>query len=219
MAAGYLPVTVGEVPTSSAPSMLILKPNTYYKTRDGRKAFVGFRHPSNGWVGYIETEPYSHTWLDNGRWCSTKEEFCRDLISEWTDAPAVGSYAWANSLPVGSKVRWKDWPTEWHVTRTENGWARSHEILAVPGQYSEPPSGWLLYTEPKLRPWKSEEVPLGAWMRIKDTYNAHVGLIISANATRINRGSLDSPEFDHALNHYEHSTDGGKTWKPCGVME
>ena len=251
--------------------MLTLKPNTYYKTRDGRKAFVGFRHPSNGWVGYIETEPYSHTWLDNGRWCSTKEEFCRDLIAEWTDAPeigsnewaialpagtkirwkdwpvgtwtarsggglwctngttlripgdptlgvngwslyvespAVGSSAWANSLPVGSKVRFKEWSEDWHVTKTANGWTRSHEILAVPGQYIGTPSGWLLYTEPKLRPWKPEEVPLGAHMRCK--VREHRFLLTETWDNLIRKTWLDE---------YEHSTDGGKTWKPCGVEE
>lgn len=192
-----------------------LEAGKWYKTRDGRKAFVGFQNPfSKVWVGYIEGEPLQRVWSPDGKW-NSPNEYCLDLISEWIDAPAVGSSAWANSLPVGSKVRFKEWAKDWHVTRTADGWTRSTEIIAFPGQYSESPSGWLLYTEPKLRPWKPEEVPVGAWMREKN--GGLPSLIVAVTGRTLHRGHGDSIQFDYALNHYEHSTDNGVTWKPCGI--
>jgi hypothetical protein len=60
-----------------------------------------------------------------------------------------------------------------------------------------------------LRPWTADEVPLGAQVRKKSdpTYRWVMG----------NTGSHDD-RLKLAENH-EHSTDGGKTWKECGVME
>lgn len=141
------------------------KPNTYYKTRDGRKAFVGFRIPgmnrSCPWVGRIDACVY--TWVENGSY-RLDSESPEDLIAEWS--------------------------------------------------------------EPKLRPWRPEEVPVGAWYRDKGSRN--VVMIIAytpkdafpirfVSWTNSDRISGDSPE--EALEAREHSTDGGKTWLPCGMME
>ena len=70
---------------------------------------------------------------------------------------------------------------------------------------------------PVLRPWTADEVPLGAWMRhsgqgwkaiiIDVTFDQQIGI----------HGSYFSPQFVFA--YCEHSLDGGKTWKPCGVEE
>jgi hypothetical protein len=61
----------------------------------------------------------------------------------------------------------------------------------------------------KLRPWTADEVPLGAWMRKKQDLTCRWLLSMTANdAVR-----KDMSECS------EHSTDGGKTWHPCGVME
>jgi hypothetical protein len=62
-----------------------------------------------------------------------------------------------------------------------------------------------------LRPWTADEVPLGAWIRRKD-------------ALRDGRRVLISETYDESVRSTwrvtsEHSTDGGKTWLPCGVME
>jgi len=197
-----------------------LESGKWYRTRDGRRAFVGFynerRAQMDKWVGKIDGEADTYHWYPNGTsngWSGSP----LDLIAEWTDSPAVGSSAWANSLPVGSKVRFKEWDKEWYVIRTENGWARSHEILAVPGQYIDTPSGWLLYTEPKLRPWTPEEVPLGAWIREKQT--GFPSLIVGVMSTLLCRGLGDWINFKHLMEHYQHSTDNGATWKPCGVEE
>ena len=60
-----------------------------------------------------------------------------------------------------------------------------------------------------FRPWTADELPLGAQVRKKSdpTYRWVMG----------NTGSHDD-RLKLAENH-EHSTDGGKTWLPCGVIE
>lgn len=81
--------------------------------------------------------------------------------------------------------------------------------------------------EPKLRKWKPEEVPLGAWFRAKGDYRE--SLIIGRDlgcgmkivmtthgcepVLRDMRCSEIEPE------RFEHSSDGGATWLPCGVLE
>lgn len=61
----------------------------------------------------------------------------------------------------------------------------------------------------KLRPWTADEVPLGAWMRSKES-NEPRFLITH---------TMKEPFRTQWLSEYEHSLDGGKTWKPCGVEE
>ena len=60
-----------------------------------------------------------------------------------------------------------------------------------------------------LRPWTADEVPLGAWMRKKQAV-PHRWVVIETGDELWRQ--------DWCKNH-EHSTDGGKTWHPCGVME
>ena len=60
----------------------------------------------------------------------------------------------------------------------------------------------------KLRPWTADEVPLGAWMRFKNM-----------NVTRSMIVSVAALDMGIAFKTHEHSTDGGKTWLPCGVVE
>jgi hypothetical protein len=60
-----------------------------------------------------------------------------------------------------------------------------------------------------LRPWTADEVPLGAWMRVK--------LDPKYRWLVVNVGNDDLRRVFFLQN--EHSTDGGKTWLPCGVME
>ena len=62
---------------------------------------------------------------------------------------------------------------------------------------------------PALRPWTADEVPLGAWMRAKQDV-LHRWVLIDTG---------DGLWRQSWLEHNEHSTDGGKTWLPCGVME
>ncbi len=62
---------------------------------------------------------------------------------------------------------------------------------------------------PTFRPWTADEVPLGAWMRMKS--DRKYRFLISNTEGFIGR--------EHWLEDFEHSTDGGKTWLPCWVME
>jgi hypothetical protein len=62
---------------------------------------------------------------------------------------------------------------------------------------------------PVLRPWTADEVPLGAWMRKKQDVSHRWVLIDTGD------GLWRQAWFEDS----EHSTDGGKTWKECGVME
>jgi len=62
---------------------------------------------------------------------------------------------------------------------------------------------------PTLRPWTADEVPLGAW--VLEKANRERRWLITDVHDQEFRGDL--------LKLYEHSTDGGKTWLPCGVVE
>lgn len=81
----------------------------------------------------------------------------------------------------------------------------------------------LLVSEPKLRPWKASEVPMPAILRSSDGHIRWQILSVSsfgvatANATMCGQTSI--ARFEALLECNEHSTDGGKTWKPCGVEE
>ena len=61
----------------------------------------------------------------------------------------------------------------------------------------------------KLRPWTADEVPLGAWMRFKKVIDDRS--VLAWTSTQRDR--------DMWLDEREHSTDLGKTWLPCGVVE
>ena len=74
---------------------------------------------------------------------------------------------------------------------------------------------------PKLRPWKPEEVPVGSLLRFKANPENRV-LITGVDQTKIYGAftyTLHRGCFDRVLADYEHSTDNGKTWHPCGVEE
>ena len=60
-----------------------------------------------------------------------------------------------------------------------------------------------------LRSWTADEVPLGAWMRFKKVIDDRS--VLAWTSTQRDR--------DMWLDEREHSTDNGKTWLPCGVVE
>lgn len=83
--------------------------------------------------------------------------------------------------------------------------------------------------EPTFRPWKPEEVPVGALIKWKNgSLNAYLGrpmLILCYNQQKAGiqfydgLGYLNSHDLLGCLKSCEHSLDGGKTWLPCGVLE
>lgn len=87
---------------------------------------------------------------------------------------------------------------------------------------SESPSRYRIRPQPKLRPWKPEEVPVGALVTYK-SYEPSTcrGIIMHVNGSKV-WTTFDTEvdkDLDFMLSKYVHSLDGGKTWKPCGVEE
>jgi hypothetical protein len=87
--------------------------------------------------------------------------------------------------------------------------------------FTDPIECYRIKPEPKLRPWRPEEVPLGAWFRMCEggwrlgmVAVAHSAVVIGVTATR-----QEAVSFEVLRDQYEHSIDGGKTWLPCGIME
>lgn len=75
---------------------------------------------------------------------------------------------------------------------------------------------------PKYRAWKDyTEVPYGAMMRFKASTGSSVvpGLVIDVCNAYIKFGKGASVYIANALNECEYSTDGGKTWNVCGILE
>lgn len=74
--------------------------------------------------------------------------------------------------------------------------------------------------EPKLRPWRTEEVPVGAL----HNWCGFVSVILAAHNNKMffinQRGEVTYNFLDSgAVNAGKFSIDGGKTWHPCGVLE
>lgn len=74
--------------------------------------------------------------------------------------------------------------------------------------------------EPKIRPWLREEVPVGGLVKYKETQDIY--LILGARKDACYEVIIPlgvSYTRDEMLKLFEHSTDHGKTWKICGVVE
>jgi len=87
--------------------------------------------------------------------------------------------------------------------------------------FTDPPSYYRIKPEPKLRPWKPDEVPVGAVVRWKSNPQKR-GLLTGCDEDYVYVAfnyALHRAELAGALVSYEHSTDNGATWLPCGVME
>lgn len=74
--------------------------------------------------------------------------------------------------------------------------------------------------QPTLRPWKPEEVPVGAAFKSDDSRlptawidTTPIGLVLGLY--------LHSKEVSYLslAEHWKHSLDHGKTWLPCGVVK
>lgn len=78
---------------------------------------------------------------------------------------------------------------------------------------------------PTLRPWRPEEVPVGALLRHRTVTFMHspVTMILSVRGDWIGFVCAETFKLTDMLceninKSYEHSLDHGKTWLPCGVM-
>lgn len=71
--------------------------------------------------------------------------------------------------------------------------------------------------KPTLRPWKPEEVPVGAVLKYTDQANRW--MITGSGGNGIYTGGALQPlQPGFVLEKCVHSLDGGKTWLPCGTI-
>jgi hypothetical protein len=70
----------------------------------------------------------------------------------------------------------------------------------------------------KLRPWTADEVPVGAILRYKGNPQSLRILIVSSLERGLAGYETNWP-YQALLQEMEHSTDGGKNWLTCGVVE
>ena len=107
------------------------------------------------------------------------------------------------------------WENKLEICRFGTKW----EDSKLPPDPLADPDHFRIRPQPKLRPWKPEEVPVGAIVRFVDG-RSYRSLIISVGEYAFAHG-IDNVgvTFDVALSRLEHSLDSGKTWKPCGVEE
>jgi hypothetical protein len=69
----------------------------------------------------------------------------------------------------------------------------------------------------KVLPWKAEDVPLGCWLRWKESPYAVVALAcVASDRVTLTHGSTHPLAYPYLAEKMEHSTDGGKTWSPAG---
>lgn len=71
---------------------------------------------------------------------------------------------------------------------------------------------------PKLRPWRPEEVPVGAQLRCITDHTIRY-MITGCSSSYVWITMDCKPHYKNMLDTYEHSLDNGRTWLPCGVME
>ncbi len=84
--------------------------------------------------------------------------------------------------------------------------------------FSQPPFAYRIKPEPKLRPWRPEEVPVGALLKNKT--NRDRTMIVGISVDTIYMFNESRRDYIHKLfTYWEHSLDNGKTWLPCGVFE
>lgn len=110
---------------------------------------------------------------------------------------ATNPGAWGDVVPIGSGEG-AYWPTIFSKTK------ESYLFRLAP----EPPAK-------RYRPWKPEEVPVGAQIRAIGL--RWRGLILSVCANGEIHCMTGFIPAEHALANHEHSINNGKTWLPCGV--
>lgn len=91
--------------------------------------------------------------------------------------------------------------------------------------FNKSPDNYRIKPEATLRPWRPEEVPVGALYRAKNS-TGYCAMITGYSPSNIHSSVEDAGPCDngwvpfaYCLDTYEHSLDHGKTWQPCGVYE
>jgi len=96
------------------------------------------------------------------------------------------------------------------------GWYEASRGLKL--GFENGPENYRIKSEPKLRPWTLDEIPVGAQVRRKGSSELR-RLILSNAGGYIQINVHDSITCSFALEAFEVSTDQGKAWGPCGVYE
>ena len=105
------------------------------------------------------------------------------------------------------------WDGELEVT-TRGGWMNP----CSPPPVLCDPKNYRIRPKPTLRPWKPEEVPLGAQVRYAG--NTHpIRMLILCNLGENLLGQGKRWTVVDLFGSMEHSLDGGRTWKPCATEE
>ena len=72
---------------------------------------------------------------------------------------------------------------------------------------------------PTLRPWRPEEVPVGALIRYRQESMNGVFLITASSCNGVGYGRDEGVSFEKLAALYDYSLNRGLTWLSCGVME
>lgn len=117
----------------------------------------------------------------------------------------------------GRAIQWRMSP--------KKGWESYVENLS----FENGPNCYRIKPEPKYRPWKPEEVPVGALIKFKEWLGGRSVILTcssdSGDTTCLTmfHPSTEGQRFKKSLidtlADCEHSLDHGKTWLPCGVLE
>ena len=119
------------------------------------------------------------------------------------------------ALAEGKTVEWQSLTGSWIELQPSS----EHFMTSDAGRYRIKPT-------PTLRPWRPEEVPVGALLRHRTVtfVRSTVTMILSVRGAWI--GFVCAETFklidmlcENINKHYEHSLDHGRTWLPCGVAE
>jgi hypothetical protein len=104
-----------------------------------------------------------------------------------------------------------------------NGW--NEWLPAGEPNWNWETNDYRIKAESKLRPWKPEEVPVGALMKTKSGNGGRYMIVGLWDFGLKDFIQLGPPSEEgaissvRAMNHWLHSIDHGKTWLPCGVTE
>ncbi len=100
-----------------------------------------------------------------------------------------------------------------------------HTVIHNP-DFTDSPEQYRIRQEPKLRPWKPEEVPVGAVVSsCFKRSNRYVITAMWAGQIHLNGSPCEHSNERPPLLHqvvgptYHYTTDFGKTWLPCGISE
>lgn len=118
---------------------------------------------------------------------------------------------------------------ELHLQHVQAFWEGNLEYCPIAGtwvkavQPPDPASAAFNYRikQPKqLRSWKPEEFPLGAWVRLKGSQDISLAVASCKGfIVWLDRSGQFVADHINLFQDFEHSTDQGKTWLPCGVEE